>query len=441
MGKYNEKLFKGIYKNKMSKKLFIITEIIILIITFFISIEIIKTGDLLRFFLEMFCIIIFLIITELYKKKRFFDITYIYYLIVIIIDLNISSYYYTTEKILFEYKELHFFKDDYYIYYKIYMGISIIILIYLLICKKRTIPKNFKIKLGNEKVNFFIGSIVALPLALNFSEVGNIIFVPILNVFYMYFLLDKNKKKSKYLLYGIISIIAMSPYIYNRFRVLIFIFPLILTYILYLVLYDIYISNRKIIILIICGSILILLYGVISEIIKLNMFYGGNLKIEDIIFNLEKIFIFFKRQIFRIFGIWIMLSGNMISHVYNNGFFLGLSYIKSIAPYLGLPYINIPIISAKYIKASYAQIGLIMEGFVNFNILGAIIAGIFPFFLLDFLTKCFMKKKKIFNMCLITIPFTKVFLDGGSINSVFYNMLVCTFIFILINLITIRSKK
>lgn len=424
----------------MSNKLFRLIEILIIILSFIISIRVFKEGDLKRIILEIICLILFWLVTEIYRKRRFFDVAYIYYLFVIVIDLNISSYYLTKQKILQEYMNRIYLKDYFYLHCNIYIGIHIILILYLLSCKKRKINKKFNFIDKKEGATLFVGLLIVLLITLLKNEIGNVIFIPILNSFFIYFLQEKNKIKIRYLLYFLISLVAIQPYILERFRLLLFIFPLILTLILFKIFLKKNYSYKKIVISIVIFIFLILFYGVISEIIKLNLFYSGNLDIKNIIFNENKTYYFIKKQIFRIFGIWIPLSGNMVTHVYNNGFFYGLSYIKNLANIFNVPYIDIPIISARYIGAKYVQIGLIMEGFTNFGISGAILASLIPFLILDFLMKNFLKKMSTSNFCLMTIPFVKVLLDGGSINSILYNIFICIIIFKIIDFIDIFFK-
>lgn len=424
----------------MHNKLYNLTIMIISIVVIGISIRILQEKEYLRFILEMFSFFMFLAITLFFKKKKIFDISYIYYLVVIVINTNISPYYFTKHKIkeIFN-NRIPFLKDYYLLYFSIYMFISIILLLYLVFLRNNRNSKLIKLKFEKnyQKSIILIGLFIAGPLSLFGGTFGNIVYIPILNAMFIYFLYEKNKKRVQYFFMLLYSVIIMIPYIPYRFKVIAFIFPLILSFILYINIENKNISYKKIIRYMIFGVIAILIYGVFSEVIKLNMFYNTDINIKDIFFNIERFVYFIRKQFYRIFGVWVVLGGSIITHVNNNGFFYGITYIKRLAPFFNLPYVDIAILSAKYVDASYAHAGLIIEGFANFGILGAVIAGIIPFFLLEFLFNLFRKKNTIFVFSLLTIPFVKTILDGGSIQMIIYNIFICYIIFSLIKIMKI----
>ena len=99
--------------------------------------------------------------------------------------------------------------------------------------------------------------------------------------------------------------------------------------------------------------------------------------------------------------------------------------------------------------ASYAQPGLLAEGYANFGIIGAVVNLLIPFVLAELFLDIFLKKRDGFSICLMTIPFVKVLLDGGTINSIIVGIGNCLLTFCLylvmqyfkINLKTIENIR
>ena len=79
------------------------------------------------------------------------------------------------------------------------------------------------------------------------------------------------------------------------------------------------------------GVLAILLYGIVSEVIKLNSL-GGTYNIIDIMFDFKSNLKFLHNQIYRIFEIWTPLGGNIIELVEKEGFYYGITYVKFLAP-------------------------------------------------------------------------------------------------------------
>ena len=111
------------------------------------------------------------------------------------------------------------------------------------------------------------------------------------------------------------------------------------------------------------------------------------------------------------------LGGNIIQHVKVHGFFHGITYVKSFAGYFGFEYVSLPLLSAKYISASYAQPGLIAEGYANFGVVGAVINMLIPFAIAEESLTYFLKKRNVLALCILSVPYTKLLFDGGTINN------------------------
>lgn len=220
--------------------------------------------------------------------------------------MNIAPYYFNEYKIreIFN-NRIPYLKDYYTLYFYIYIFISIILLIYLLNLKNQ----KFNLKKINLKKNYqislmLVGIFIAGPLSLIGGTLGNIVYTPILNAMFVYFLYENKKKKIKYIFMAVYSILIIIPYIPYRFKVIAFIFPLILSFILYLNIENKKIKYKNIIKYIILGTFIILLYGVFSEIVKLNLFYNTDINIREVFLDIEKFIFFIGRQFYRIFGVW-----------------------------------------------------------------------------------------------------------------------------------------
>ncbi len=173
------------------------------------------------------------------------------------------------------------------------------------------------------------------------------------------------------------------------------------------------------------GIVAVGLYGVVSEIVKLNYFFNKQYDIQLILQNTAALSHYIENQIYRLFGIWSILGGNIIEYVQENGYFYGITFIKAAAPIFGFPYISLPLISASMVGASYAQPGLLAEGYANFGIIGSILNLLFPYLIAEGCLDYFLKKKSLFSICLLTVPFSKVLLDGGGINSIIIGIIMC----------------
>jgi hypothetical protein len=167
----------------------------------------------------------------------------------------------------------------------------------------------------------------------------------------------------------------------------------------------------------------------VSELVKLNLYYDRSYNILYEITNLKSIYDACVRQVYRLFGIWTELGGNIIQHVKVNGFFYGITYVKSFANYFGFDYVSLPLLSAKYISASYAQPGLIAEGYANFGVAGAVLNMLIPFAIAELCLTWFLKKRDPLSICMLTVPFVKILCDGGTINYVVFGIATCIFAF------------
>ena len=103
--------------------------------------------------------------------------------------------------------------------------------------------------------------------------------------------------------------------------------------------------------------------------------------------------------------------------------------MKSFAGYFGFEYVSLPLLSAKYISASYAQPGLIAEGYANFGVVGAVINMLIPFAIAEGSLTYFLKKRNVLALCILSVPYTKLLFEGGTINNMIFGITTCILAF------------
>lgn len=377
---------------------------------------------------------IFLFFSHMYEKKReIFSTTYLCYVLFNTLSFNILPYTYTTNKYMQEtivrFPTSRIPKDHYIMYAKIYIIISLLFLVIFYKSKKKYKEeykeeyKEFNTESANKiLISYFI---ILLPLYMLKSSTFILGFVPFTTYFIVIFFTQRKvRKKLNFKIGFLISIIIIMLNLKTRYILIQFILPIILSIIIILSLKKIYFKKIKtfIYIFIILGGINT--YGVISELRKLSKL--------DQIFNFEIVKFYALGQSYRLFGIWTVLCGNVIDYVKENGYYMGLSYIKILSKLFNFEYINLSVLSAKLFSvATYAQIGLIGEGYANFGLIGGVLNSLIVLIIIEWTFLKFINKKTMVNLLFLTVPFTKVMLDGGGINSVIFGMITIflTYIF------------
>lgn len=408
----------------MSHTLFWCTRVIvalILIFTFADGREVFSWRALayiisfLLFFLVSFC----------YERKRqLFSVGYLFYFVVAFLDFNVGPYVLRFNKNVVDKANIGYIPDQYFLYWIIFISISLIILIYLL--PQRTflvsrIKWNLYIPVKQSENIIFTFLLLLVPSFLWGGEMGIIILLPAVLYMIIIVVADKRLRKQAYSKLGLfLSVLIILSTITRRFIFIEYIMPLIFFYITYKSQQYQNTFSRKIVIslvlVLICGG----LYGIISELIKLNLYYGGSYTINDFLAIMQSGDLLEKwltHQSYRIIDIWTRLGTNIIIYTDTHGFLWGLSYVKFLAPVFGFPYVSLPDISAELIGASYAQPGLVAEGYANFGIIGSIINLGFVFFLAEFLLERYIKAQNILNLILYIAPFSQILLDGGTLMS------------------------
>ncbi|MBR2403926.1 MAG: hypothetical protein IKB01_14410 [Lachnospiraceae bacterium] len=438
----------------MTKKMFQVSRLALVLITFGVCLSLILDEETMalneyiyeRCIIQILGLALFLWISQLYEKKRkVFSTGYIFLLINVFINNTICPCYYTNDRLLAKEYIIHeegdlrivyqIPSDRYSIYMQVYFILMAIILIYLL-CVKHTTEeiKRYEFLRYKDTDDFAIlaaSVLIAWPL-MEMSGISGVMLVAPTLCYFFGRILYTNFSLSQSLiciaglilgLYGIVRILD------QRYLVIEYIMPIILGFCVFVAVNDNKEKGKKVIPLLCLGIVVVLLYGMVSEIIKLNTYWEKSYDFSTEFTNLKSYYDFAASQVYRIFGIWTILGGNIIEHTMINGYYYGITYIKALAPYLGFEYISLPEISARYIQASYAQPGLLAEGYANFGVIGAVINLLVPFVLAEICLHFFLKKRDGFWLCMLSVPFVKVLLDGGTINSIIVGIGICIVVF------------
>ena len=429
----------------MTKKMFQISRIVAVLATVFIAVGLLSDpkiylldGDMtMRCVWQTLCLVYFLIVSRLYEKKiKIFSVGYLFIFVNVFIIGSLGPFYFTDSRLLADAGGGAQMPRDYFnLYMIIYFSVMTVIFVYLLLQKHTTEEIKradfLKVQCKDDTAVLLSCVLIVLPAMSLMGESGLLFGVPILCYFFMRIMDSKFTFRMNAICYVglLIGLYGLYRVRYNRYLVVEYIVPIALAFCMYVAVNDSRKKGKKVVPLLFAGVFAVLAYGIVSEMVKLNMYWGRSYNIWEELMDFTSVLDFIQRQVFRLFGIWTELGGNIIEHVQLNGFYHGLTYIKSLAPYLGLEYVNLPQISAKYIVATYAQPGIIAEGYANFGIVGAVINVLVPFFMIEFLLQYFLKKRDPFSICLLCSCFVKVMIDGGTVNNIIFGMAVCVMVF------------
>lgn len=428
----------------MTKKMFQVSRILAIGMVIFVCINLLTDQRVMildeniiqRCFMQILVLISFLAISILYEKKRkVFSTGYIFLLINVFINGTLCPCYFTGSRLDSNTRDGVVQPPDFYdIYLIVYFLIILIVGVYLLAVKHTTTEikkEDFIHYKHSDDIAMFLMGIVVFFFNFKLGTTGLVLYVPVLCYFVIRFFCTGGKINIYTIMGAIGGLLCLYEIRYNRYLIVAYIMPIIMIFCVYVAINDSKKRGKKVVPLVIAGVIVILAYGMVSELVKLNLYWGQDYNILDEITDFQSIIDACGRQIYRLFGIWTELGGNIIQHVKLNGYYYGLSYVKSLADVFGFEYVNLPLISAEYISAAYAQPGLIAEGYANFGLLGAVINMLIPFALAEGALSWFLKKRDPLALCILTVPFTKVLLDGGTFNYVFFGIATCIFAFAL----------
>lgn len=428
----------------MTKKMFQVTRIGMIGVTIFICLNLLLDKKVMigdehiweRCGLLLSALTVFLIISVLYeRKRRVFSVGYLFILINVFIDGVLCPGYFTDSRLReMEREGVQEPQDFFMLYLGIYFIIMAVIFLYLL-CIKRTTEEigqdDFIEYKRTDDIAVFLMGIIILFFNFRLGTSGLVLYVPVMCYFVARFLCTHGKINI-YTIFGLLGgLYCLYRVRTNRFLVIQYIMPILLILFLFAAVNDNYKKGKKVVPLLICGIVLVFAYGMVSEMVKLNLYYNRSYNILSEITNFKSVYDSCVRQVYRLFGVWTELGGNIIQHVKVHGFFHGITYVKSFAGYFGFEYVSLPVLSAKYISASYAQPGLIAEGYANFGVIGAVINMLIPFAIAEGSLEFFLKKKNPLALCILSVPYTKLLFDGGTINNMIFGIATCILAFAL----------
>ena len=428
----------------MTKKMFQVSRLMVIGIVIFVCCNLLMDqkvmmldGDIIsRCFMLVLAGVTFWIISVLYeKKKKVFSPGYLMLLVNVFINGIACPCYLTGSRLDEGTRDGVIQPQDFWsLYLTVYFLIMFVVFLYLMWAKHTTVEiqkEDFIRYNRTDDAAVFLMGIVVLFFNFRFGSTGVVMFVPVLCYFAMRFLYTGGKINI-YTIFGLLAgLYCIYRIRYSRYLIVEYVVPVLLMFFVLSAVNDNKKKGKKVVPLLIAGVVAVLAYGMVSELIKLNTYWGRNYNLLYEITNFKSITDACARQIYRLFGIWTELGGNIIHHVNLNGFYHGITYVKSFANVFGFEYVSLPLISAKYISAAYAQPGLLAEGYANFGILGAVLNLLVPFAIAEGALNWFLKKRDPLALMILTVPFTKILLDGGTINNIVFGIATCIFAFAL----------
>lgn len=390
-------------------------------------------------------ILLFLAVSYLYEKKRkMFSVGFLYYFIVVFLANLWGPYRYIKDAYILSLNEVKP-NDHYWIFFTITSIVSLLILIYLL-----CVPANKSLEclsLDTSKLQLkqlYISMLMVFPVwYVSSNEVMWFALVFFTSYFIVVFFQFPKERRNKYLIGGVIlSLFVIFKVASTRFIFVKYALPLLL-FVIYK--YSFPYKKKidfKYVRLFLVGVIVLLVYGVISEINKLSVLKGDvdvATQLISAFASWDMVTYWIDRQLYRIVTIWTILGGNIIDYVHVHGFMYGLTFIKPLSIFFGFEYISLPLIVADIIGASYAQPGIVAEGYANFGIIGGVINCFIIFVLAELLWNFFRRNNNIFLFLIYIVCFSQTILDGGTINSVLFLLVLGYISFHLLDFIKKRK--
>ena len=438
----------------MTKKMFQVSRLMVIGMLIFVCCNLLLDdkvmmldGDIIsRCFVAFLATVTFWIISVLYEKKRnVFSPGYVFLMVNVFINGLICPCYFTGSRMDEGTREGVIQPQDFWgLYVAIYFLTMLLVWIYLLAVKHTTVEiknEDFIEYDRHDDVSVFLMGIIVFFLNFQFGETGVVMYVPVLCYFAVRFLWTGGKINVYTVLALLGGLYCIYRISYSRYLLVEYVVPLLLMYFVLVAVNDNQKRGKKVVPLLIVGVVAIMAYGMVSELIKLNTYWGRNYNLLYEITNFKSIIDSCARQVYRLFGIWTELGGNIIHHVNLHGFYYGLTYVKAFAGIFGFEYVSLPLISAEYISAAYAQPGLLAEGYANFGIFGAVLNLMVPFGIMEGALSWFLKKRDPLAICILTVPFTKILLDGGTINNIVFGIATCILAFALYVVLRLFKMK
>ena len=399
------------------------------VLSVFVSISWLVENDIVKALLNLILLVLFLCSSKLFEKKiNRISVSYVFFYLVIYLVYSVCACYYTKERIL-AFDQTGFqdwdIRDYYYTYFIGIFLVYLFVIIYLTVLPKcKQIGANGTLVRPNDSRYLLAGGVV---LAIGFFLTGEAdIIIPGLSTLLCYVIVEKKKRVFSLAILCICAVV-FRDILLSRFKFIQIVFPVIILFCVYSNYNRKRIKMGRVYGLLLIGMLAVGIYGTVSEVYKLNTSYGMDYNIMKVLTSWESMLLFFEKQLYRVTAIWIKLGGYILYHTDQmEDFYWGLTFIKSLSVIFDFEYVSLPIISAGYNYSSYAQPGLFAEGYANFGILGATLNICIVFLFMEFTRREFYKNQTISNFLLMTVPFTKIILDGGSLNSAILIYLVLT---------------
>lgn len=413
----------------MSQSFYKLSKLYIAVLYIILTIIVIGQGYYQRAVIFTLCCLTFYFVTDIYQKRKgFFTVSYLF-LLIVFTNFVACPFYYTDInliKITTSYSTAPL--NDYFSKYAIaFFILATVLLLYLYNSRKIRLPKIGEVKIRiNSSLAVIIPSVLLLAVMLLTRERQTFYGVFIMPfAFFVITLFANGFKKDKWVIAGLLlGAVAILQIYQMRFVVLQYLLPIALALVIACDMKGYRMKNRHFVLLVVLIFLAISCYGIISNVVKLNVSYGGNYKLKEVLTDTSALKHLFEEQVYRIFQIWTKLGAFIIYHTDVNSFYYGLTYIKPLAGVLGLPYVSLPDINAIYLGggATYAQPGLFAEGYANFGLIGAVINILLVFFLMEILFNNFVRNPSMVNLILMCAPFCTILLDGGTLNSSIFNI-------------------
>lgn len=403
----------------MKAAIFTISRLISVILALYVVVALHFEGQWIRAVSMIVLLSLFLYYSYLTEKKNGFSLGYLYVFFIVYITNSAIACRYTDYymELLTSIGEFgYWMKGSYYIYFITDICFYTIAILWLKFLKKGVNRKNVILAAftPNLRAGFDIGALFLILIGLIIDSYE--ITLPIFAYFFLRLLVDKNNRIGPFLLLPFLFLLFPSTILF-RYRLIGVVLPVIMALVLR------HEDKNKVplwksILLTVTLIVIISLYGIISECYKLH--YNFAEVMNDDYYR----FYFFRHQFYRVFSIWIKLGGYIIHHVQTHGFFYGTTYIKSVINLFGGSAVSLPELCAVYDNATYAQPGLLVEGYANFGIPGAILNLSLVYFFMEWLHGRYIGNPTYINLFYAVIPFTQILLDGGTLNSAIYIVII-----------------
>lgn len=407
----------------MKAAIFSITRILAVLLALYVVVALYIEGAILIRIVSMPVLLsLFLYYSHLTEKKNGFSIGYLFVFFVMYITNSAIACRYTDAylNMLTAIGEFGYWEpSSYKLYFIVDFCFYIIAIIWL-----RHKSNSFAYKIvkstvfsPNTRVGFDIGAIILLLTGLLLKSYEATL--PLFSYFLVRLLFDKGHRLVPFLVLPVLFLLFPESILY-RFRLIGIVFPVIMSFVLS------YKDKNKVpiwksILITLIIIIAISAYGIVSECYKLQ--YDLAEVLSDEYYSLY----FFTHQFYRLFAIWIKLGGYIIHHVQTHDFFYGTTYIKSVIGLLGGNAVSLPELCAYYDDAAYAQTGLLAEGYANFGVIGAILNICMVYFLMEWLHSCYLNRPTYMNLFYAVIPFSQILLDGGTLYSALFLLIILWF--------------